>query len=334
MPACLPATDSGLAMPFDFGCRIHAKSAHEATNEPPGLGKSKANSGVGYLESEPTSAWQYFHAFLVKVYVDEEWVAQEYLRRCKAGARKSEQDEESRIDGLFFQSPEAQLLLFPASTNLNNPNFYSRSWLFPNPDESGRTRPRCRWGPGRRSPPPASFRAECVRIISLLDTNNHAGPGGQTCPLVDARPGAEARRHDRALVDAGRTELVVWGIGSSIMVDHDNCPCYDGRPRTNASFADARSHRQGPKSLPHTTDNTPDSPQPSSSSVLKESDHLKSPGIISGAVSVEPVHRDSSHGKSDRTDEVAERMLVDARRIRGYATSDHLGKEERKAAAL
>ncbi|EJK68113.1 hypothetical protein THAOC_10741, partial [Thalassiosira oceanica] len=41
-------------------------------------------------------------------------------------------------------------------------------------------------------------------------------------PLVDARPGAEARRHDRALVDAGRTELVVWGIGSSIMVDHDN----------------------------------------------------------------------------------------------------------------
>lgn len=32
--ACLPATDSGLAMPFDFGCRIHAKSAHEATNEP------------------------------------------------------------------------------------------------------------------------------------------------------------------------------------------------------------------------------------------------------------------------------------------------------------
>ncbi|EJK52631.1 hypothetical protein THAOC_28075, partial [Thalassiosira oceanica] len=75
-------------------------------------------------------------------------------------------------------------------------------------------------GPGRRSSPPASFRAECVRIISLLDTN--AGPGGQTCPLVDARPGAEARRHDRALVDAGRTELVVWGIGSSIMVDHDN----------------------------------------------------------------------------------------------------------------
>ena len=32
----------------------------------------------------------------------------------------------------------------------------------------------------------------------------------------------EARRHDRALVDAGRTEFVVGGIGSSIMVGHDN----------------------------------------------------------------------------------------------------------------
>jgi len=25
------------------------------------------------------------------------------------------------------------------------------------------------------------FRAECVWIVSLLDTNNGAGPGGQTC---------------------------------------------------------------------------------------------------------------------------------------------------------
>ncbi|EJK60022.1 hypothetical protein THAOC_19694 [Thalassiosira oceanica] len=132
-------------------------------------------------------------------------------------------------------------------------------------------------------------------------------------PLVDARPGGEARQHDRALVDAGRTEFEVGGIGSSIMHAHPPTPLRsrdttDGRPRTNASFADARSHRQGPKSLPHTTDNTPDSPeapQPSSSSVLNESDHLKSPGIIPGAVSVEPVHRDLSHMISDRTDGVA-----------------------------
>ncbi|EJK52587.1 hypothetical protein THAOC_28120 [Thalassiosira oceanica] len=84
----------------------------------------------------------------------------------------------------------------------------------------------------------------------------------------------------------------------------------------HASFADARSHRQGPKSMPHTTDNTPDTPeapQPSSSSVLNESDHLKSPRITPGAVSVEPVHRDLSHVISDRTDGVAERMVVDAR---------------------
>ncbi|EJK51874.1 hypothetical protein THAOC_28912, partial [Thalassiosira oceanica] len=176
-------------------------------------------------------------------------------------------------------------------------------------------------GAGRRSSPPASFSAECVRIISLLDTNNHAGPGGQRCPLVDARPGAEARRHDRALVDAGRTELVVWGIGSSIMVDHDNW--------TNASFADARSHRQGLKSLPHTTDNTPDSPQPSSSSVLKESDHLKSPGIISGAVSVEPVHCDSSHGTRIEQTKWRSGWLVDARRICNQRPSRQGGEEGR-----
>mmetsp|Transcript_11576 Transcript_11576/g.26383 ORF Transcript_11576/g.26383 Transcript_11576/m.26383 type:complete len:227 (-) Transcript_11576:4280-4960(-) len=98
--------------------------------------------------------------------------------------------------------------------------------------------------------------------------------------------------------------------------------CYDGRPRTNASFADARSHRQGLKSLPHTTDNTPDSPQPSSSSVLKESDHLKSPGIIPGAVSVEPVHCDSSHGtRIQQTKWRSGCSLTPG----GYATSDHLG---------
>jgi len=40
--------------------------------------------------------------------------------------------------------------------------------------------------------------------------------------LADARPSGVARRHDRALVDTGRTEFVVGGIGSSIIVGHDN----------------------------------------------------------------------------------------------------------------
>ncbi|EJK61342.1 hypothetical protein THAOC_18185 [Thalassiosira oceanica] len=144
------------------------------------------------------------------------------------------------------------------------------------------------------------------------------------------RPGARRREEDGV---RGRGDRVEHHARSP--TDATAITCYDGRPRTNASFADARSHRQGPKSLPHTTDNTPDSseaPQPSSSSVLNESDHLKSPGIIPGAVSVEPVHRDSSHVKSDRTDGVAERICSST--PRGYATSDHLGKEERKAAAL
>ncbi|EJK56970.1 hypothetical protein THAOC_23039 [Thalassiosira oceanica] len=99
-------------------------------------------------------------------------------------------------------------------------------------------------------------------------------------------------------------------------------------------LGDRVEHHGGSRqlSLPHTTDNTPDSseaPQPSSSSVLNESDHLKSPGIIPGAVSVEPVHRDSSHVISDRTDEVAERMLVDARRIRNQRPSRQGGEEGR-----
>ncbi|EJK66483.1 hypothetical protein THAOC_12598 [Thalassiosira oceanica] len=79
-------------------------------------------------------------------------------------------------------------------------------------------------------------------------------------------------------------------------------------------------------------------PQPSSSSVLNESDHLKSPGIIPGAVLVEHVHRDSSHVISDKTDSVDWRSGCSSTPGQpGYATSDHLGKAEtaeRKAAAL
>ncbi|EJK43810.1 hypothetical protein THAOC_37705, partial [Thalassiosira oceanica] len=70
-----------------------------------------------------------------------------------------------------------------------------------------------------------------------------------------------------------------------------------GRTRPVNSFADAQST------------------QPSSSSVCsKQSHHLKFPGVIPGAVSVEPVHRDLSHVNSDRTDGVAERGADDRRR--------------------
>jgi len=41
------------------------------------------------LESKPMSAWQCFHAFFVKC------TLMKYLRRCKAGNWKSENDEDS-----------------------------------------------------------------------------------------------------------------------------------------------------------------------------------------------------------------------------------------------
>ena len=54
----------------------------------------------------------------------------------------------------LLQSQESQLLLLPASANLNNANFYSRSELFPITDDKAssrrdRGRPRARARPTR-----------------------------------------------------------------------------------------------------------------------------------------------------------------------------------------
>ena len=47
----------------------------------------------------PTSDWQcaMLSCLLRKVYIDKEWIAQEYLRRCKAGISEKgkENDEDS-----------------------------------------------------------------------------------------------------------------------------------------------------------------------------------------------------------------------------------------------
>ncbi|EJK57946.1 hypothetical protein THAOC_21970 [Thalassiosira oceanica] len=77
------------------------------------------------LESEPTIAWQCFHAFFVKVYINEEW---EYLRQCKVGARKSEQDEESRIaqvleSGMNVPTIQAELDGAPVPVDLTMEEF-------------------------------------------------------------------------------------------------------------------------------------------------------------------------------------------------------------------
>ncbi|EJK74921.1 hypothetical protein THAOC_03374 [Thalassiosira oceanica] len=66
---------SGLLPVFLPGASLTAHIYRASGITGAGLGKSRANSGVG-------------------LYIDEEW---EYLRQCKVGARKSEQDEESRI---------------------------------------------------------------------------------------------------------------------------------------------------------------------------------------------------------------------------------------------
>ena len=65
------------------------------------------------LESEPTSNWQCFHAFFIhKVYIDEEWVAQE-LRGCKAGisGKAKENDEDSLDKSAGTWIIEAELVL-------------------------------------------------------------------------------------------------------------------------------------------------------------------------------------------------------------------------------
>ncbi|EJK51468.1 hypothetical protein THAOC_29354, partial [Thalassiosira oceanica] len=75
--------------------RTRAFHAPDQPSLQPGLGKSKANFGVGYWSQNYERLAMLSYAFFVKVDVDEEWVAHEYLRRCKVGAaRESEQDEE------------------------------------------------------------------------------------------------------------------------------------------------------------------------------------------------------------------------------------------------
>jgi hypothetical protein len=60
---------------------------------------------------------------LRKVYVDEEWVAQEYLRRCKAGAWKIEQDEESLKCWNLERIIEAELVGAPVPVDLTMEEF-------------------------------------------------------------------------------------------------------------------------------------------------------------------------------------------------------------------
>ena len=60
---------------------------------------------------------------LRKVYVDEEWVAQEYLRRCKAGAWKIEQDEESLKCWNLERIIEAELVGAPVPVGLTMEEF-------------------------------------------------------------------------------------------------------------------------------------------------------------------------------------------------------------------
>ena len=60
---------------------------------------------------------------LCKVYVDEEWVAQEYLRRCKAGAWKGKQDEESLKCWNLERIIEAELIGAPVPIDLTMEEF-------------------------------------------------------------------------------------------------------------------------------------------------------------------------------------------------------------------
>ena len=103
-----------------------------------------------------------------------------------------------------------------------------------------------------------AVRAECGRIVTLLDSyyttpdrardmlvRSFVGEWDFDAPESDPAvdnvygPGHSRRTHDRAaklvdtmaraLVDPGRTEFLIGGIGSSIMAGHDNCR-YDSFP--------------------------------------------------------------------------------------------------------
>ena len=60
---------------------------------------------------------------LRKVYVDEEWVAQEYLRRCKAGTWDSQTDEDSHKCWNLERIIEAELVGSPVPDDLTMEEF-------------------------------------------------------------------------------------------------------------------------------------------------------------------------------------------------------------------
>ena len=60
---------------------------------------------------------------LRKVYVDEEWVAQEYLRRCKAGTWDSQTDEDSLKCLNLERIIEAELVGSPVPDDLTMEEF-------------------------------------------------------------------------------------------------------------------------------------------------------------------------------------------------------------------
>ena len=62
-------------------------------------------------------------SLLQKVYVDEEWVAQEYLSRCKAGHWKASEDEEALKCWNLERIIEAELIAAPEPIDLTMDEF-------------------------------------------------------------------------------------------------------------------------------------------------------------------------------------------------------------------
>ena len=60
---------------------------------------------------------------LQKVYVDKEWVAQEYLSRCKAGRWKASEDEEALKCWNLERIIEAELMAAPEPIDLTMDEF-------------------------------------------------------------------------------------------------------------------------------------------------------------------------------------------------------------------
>ncbi|EJK71686.1 hypothetical protein THAOC_06850 [Thalassiosira oceanica] len=96
--------------------------------------------------------------------------------------------------------------------------FHTETKPAPAAGRSGRTRPRCRLGPGEtlipthlRASGPSGPSASGSSSPSSTPTTSPDRTAKHARSLVDARPGGKARQHDRALVNAGRTEFAVAG---------------------------------------------------------------------------------------------------------------------------